>query len=269
MMNRRHFTKTLLALSSALATPSAVLAAASQKDSDASLSNRGSYQEGDTISPEIFVTDKIQNRHNLLSILENNSPNQVNVLFLFGGGSMGHNSPGGIWCPDSFEDLHILRILKDEYQDTQVGFIFVACAPVFHSKFLGFSDRLFLDQADDSDEYKDAVRVFIDSTQLAVEKGIIPQQPYYDLRLRLMMDKSPGRSPTAGTIYDWQGKFRDPDETQKYGVPNIWLLDKKGTILIPPFRGNMYHPKPGDNFQFSYSVSDVDHAIRQQLAKLQ
>ena len=268
-MNRRDFTKTLLAMSSVLATPSGVLAAASQKDSGGLLPNPGSYQEGDTISPEVFVSDKTQNRHRLLSILENNSPNKINVLFLFGGGAMGHNSPGGIWCPDSFEDLHILRTLKDAYKNTQVGFVFVACAPVFHSKYLGYSDRLFLDQPDDSLEFKNAVKLFIDSTQAALENGIIPQQPYFDLRLRLMMDSSPGRSPTAGTIYDWQGKFRDPDEKQKYGVPNIWLLDKKGTILTPPFRGNMYHPKAGDSFQISYTFSDVDHAIKQQLARAQ
>jgi hypothetical protein len=268
MMNRRHFTKTLLALGSGLATPAAAFASSGQKNNENLPSDRIDYQQGDRISSEIFVSDKSQNRHHLLSILESNSPNKVNVLFIFGGGAMGHNSPGGIWCPDSFEDLHILRTLKDEYQDTEVGFVFVACAPVFHSKFLGFSDRLFLDQPDDSEEYKNAVRLFIETTQLALEKGIIPQQPYYDFRLRLMMDRTPGRSPTTDTIHDWQGKFRDSDETQKYGVPNIWLLDNNGTILTPPFRGNMYHPVPGDNFQISYTVSDVDNAIRQQLAKL-
>lgn len=267
-MNRRDFTNTLLAMSSALATPSGVLAAASQKNSDGLLSNPGSYQAGDTISPEVFVSDKTRTRHSLLSILENNSPNAVNVLFIFGGGAMGHNSPGGIWCPDSFEDLHIMRTLKDAYQNTQVGFVFVACAPVFHSKYLGFSDRLFLDLPDDSVEFKNAVKLFIDSTQVAVENGLIPQQPYYDFRLRLMMDKFPGNSPTAGTIYDWQGKFRDPNEKQKYGTPNIWLLDKEGTILTPPFRDNMYHPKPGDSSQISYTYSDVDHAIKQQLAEV-
>ncbi len=268
-MNRRDFTKTLLAMSSVLATPSGVLADASQKNSDGLLSNPVAYQAGDTISPEVFVSDKNQARHSLLSILKNNSPNTVNVLFIFGGGAMGHDSPGGIWCPDSFEDLNIIRTLKDAYRNTRVGFVFVACAPVFHSKYLGFSDLLFLDLPDDSVEFKNAVKLFIDSTQAAVENGIIPQQPYYDFRLRLMMDRSPGNSPTAGTIYDWQGRFRDPNEKQKYGTPNIWLLDKMGKILTPPFRDNMYHPKPGDSFQISYTVSDVDHAIRQQLEKFQ
>ena len=268
-MNRRDFTKTLLAMSSVLASPSGAIAAVSQKDKDGLPLSYGFYQEGDTISPEVFVSDKTQSRHRLLSILENNSPNTINVLFLFGGGAMGHSSPGGIWCPDSFEDLHILRTLKDAYKNTQVGFVFVACAPVFHSKYLGYSDRLFLDQPDDSPEFKNAVKLFIDSTQAALENGIIPQQPYFDLRLRLMMDSSPGRSPTAGTQFEWQGKFRDPDEKQKYGVPNLWLLDNKGTILTPPFRGNMYHPGAGDSFQISYTFSDVDQAIKQQLARAQ
>ncbi len=112
------------------------------------------------------------------------------------------------------------------------------------------------------------MKLFIDSTQAALENGIIPQQPYYDLRLRLMMDSSPARSPTAGTIFDWQGRFRDPDEKQKYGVPKLWLLDSKGTILTPPFRGNMYHPGAGDSFRISYTFSDVDKTIKQQLAKV-
>ncbi|MDZ4729684.1 MAG: hypothetical protein SH820_07060 [Xanthomonadales bacterium] len=267
MMNRRGFTKNLLAMGSVLAAPSAVRAGTSQKDSPKLPPNLDAYQAGDSISPEVFVTDRNLSNHSLLSILKNNSPNEVNVLFIFGGGAMGHNSPGGIWCPDSFEDLHMLRTLKDAYQNTQVGFVFVACAPVFHSKYLGFSDRLFLDQPDDSIEFINAVKLFIHTTQAALENGIIPQQPYYDLRLRLMMDRSPGKTPTAGTIYDWQGKFRDPDENQKYGVPNIWLLDKQGTALTAPFRGNMYHPKPGDSFQISYTISDVDQAIRQQLAR--
>jgi hypothetical protein len=259
-MQRRSFNQAILAASAAIATPSVISSAM------AATSGIGPYRKGDRISTEVFVLDRMQNRHSLVSLLSGNAGTRVNLLFLFGGGDMGGNRPGGIWCSDSFNDMHILRTLTARYHDQPVEFIPVACAPVYSTKYLDFPERVFLDSPDDSAEYQEAAEAFIRSTQSAVEAGIIPIQPWYDLRLRTMMSRKPAQMPAeqTGKIYDWQGRFRAADETQTYGVPNFWVLDSEGVVLTDPFRGNIYNPH-GSEMQINYTLLDIDSAIREQL----
>ena len=114
----------------------------------------------------------------------------------------------------------------------------------------------------DSEAFKEAQEIFIDSTEDVVFDKIIPAETYYDVRLRLLFnrreDLKPGES--YGTIHDWQGKFRAPGETQKYGTPTIWLLDADGVILEEAFHGNIYQDQ-----ELSYTVLEVDKAIQKHL----
>ncbi|MFQ5676599.1 MAG: hypothetical protein ACE5G1_11925, partial [bacterium] len=83
-------------------------------------------------------------------------------------------------------------------------------------------------------------------------------------RFRLLFNRRDDLQPGAGygEVYDWQGKFRAPDETQKYGTPTIWLLDSKGTVLQQPFHGNIYQDQ-----ELNYTVLEVDKAIQKHLNK--
>lgn len=223
------------------------------------------YAQGDTISPAVFVTDMAGSQVNLASLLTG-SDSGVNVLFIFGGGDLGSGMPGHLWCQDSFEDTAILRTLYGKYQDKGVNFIAVASAPVYHSQTLGQKAGVFLTDADDSPDYQAARKAFIDSTQAAVESGILPFEPYLDARFRLMFNRRPDLVPRAeyGEVFTWQGAFRSPAETQFYGVPSFWLLDNQGRVLTSPFRGNLYHAH-GSDVTIIYTFRDIDMALSELL----
>lgn len=248
-MHRRNFNSLLLGAAAAAALPLRTGA-----------DERGAYRAGDTVDPDVFVHDRDQTRVPLRALLAPEA--RVNVLFLFGGGALGSKAPGGLWCRDSHEDAHILRTLSDRYRKAPVAFLPIACPPVYHSEWLGFPKRAFLDYADDSEEFRRAARAFIDSTQAAYDSGLLPQQPYYDLRFRLLLDLAPTQRPAAayGDIAAWHGRFRAPDEHQVYGVPAFWLLDAGGTVLAEPLRGNIYHPHEGE-LQIRYTLQDVDRVL--------
>ncbi|MEH6583333.1 MAG: hypothetical protein V7754_15440 [Halioglobus sp.] len=255
-MRRRSFNRALLMTSAAATLLPSVARSA--------LANRAiHYQKGDTISPEVFVLDKNQRQHTLLSLMRDKPGVEVTLLFLFGGGDMGKGRPGGFWCQDSFNDMHILRTLAARYQDLPVGIIPVSCAPVYSTQYLGFEKRVFLDSPAGSAEYQAAASAFIRSTQAAVDSGIIPMEPWYDLRLRTVMSRAPKKMPAqaAGPVYPWQGGFRAENEIQNYGVPNFWLLDPAGKVLSDPFMGNVYHPH-GGSVEINYTLSDIDTTIQ-------
>jgi hypothetical protein len=193
-------------------------------------------------------------------------PGSVNILFLFGGGDMGSHMPGHLWCQDSFEDTHILRTLHGKYQQQNVGFVAVAAAPVYHSKYVGAKDRVFLDAASDSRDFKTARKAFVDSTLAAQKDGILPFAPHFDARFSLLLNPAETMQPGAGygAIESWYGAFRAADETQFYGVPSFWLVDDNGKVLATPFRGNMYHPH-GAAVRINYTFSDVDKALQSKL----
>jgi len=220
------------------------------------------YSQGDSVSPGIFVTDKSGSQVHLASLLKE-AESGINVLFIFGGGDMGSGMPGHLWCPDSFEDTHILRTLYSKYQDKGVNFISVAAAPAYHTQFLGYKAGVFLTDAGSSDEFKTAEQAFIDSTMDSFDSGILPVEPYLDSRFRLMFNRSPELVPgnAYGDVLSWQGAFRDPEETQFYGVPSFWILGTGGEILSAPFRGNIYHPH-GADVSIKYTYSDIDDALQ-------
>jgi hypothetical protein len=218
------------------------------------------YGQGDEISPAIFVANKAGSRISLASLL--GAETGVNVLFIFGGGDLGAGMPGHLWCQDSFEDTAILRTLYGQYENRGVNFIAVASAPVYHSQALGHKAGVFLIDSDDSDEYKNAEQDFIDSTEAAVDNGILPFEPYFDARFRLSFNRRPDLVPREayGEVYPWQGVFRSPTETQFYGVPSFWILDNAGRVLTAPFRGNVYHPHDTDPV-IRYTYRDIDAAL--------
>jgi hypothetical protein len=224
------------------------------------------FGPGNPVPATVTVSDAAGQTQPLLALFRA-QPGNVNLLFLFGGGDLGKQFPGRLWCPDSFEDTHILRTLHAKYRDKGVGFVAVAAAPVYHSQVLGAPARVFLDAADDSVAFIAARRAFIDSTLAAKQAGILPFEPHFDLRFALLLaggDK-PQPGPGWGKRADWHGGFRASDETQYYGVPQFWLLDDEGRVLAPPFRGNVYHPHGGE-MHIGYSVRDVDATLRNLLS---
>lgn len=220
------------------------------------------YGQGDVVAPEIFVSDKTGSQVHLRSLFADAEAG-VNVLFIFGGGDLGAGLPGHLWCPDSFEDTHILRTLHGKYAAMGVNFIAVGVAPVYHSQMLGQMEGVFLTNDVSSPEYQTAEQTFIDSTMAAFDSGILPVEPYLDTRFRLMFNRRTDLAPTTeyGEIFNWQGVFRNPAETQFYGVPGFWIFDNAGKVLSAPFRGNIYHPH-GTDVTINYTFSDIDATLK-------
>lgn len=220
------------------------------------------YGRGDVISPQVFVTDRKGSEVSLRSLLQA-SNSDINVLYLFGGGDLGNDSPGHLWCPDSFEDLHILRTLVAKYADGGVNFIGVAVAPVYHSQLLGAQVGVFLNEPDDSRAFRKARHDFVESTLAAFDDGILPVEPYFDVRDRLNLARGPGLEPgdAFGPVADWMGAFRVIEGAGFYGVPSLWILSQDGEVLADVFRGNVYHGNASE-ISVNYTFSDVDAAVQ-------
>jgi hypothetical protein len=244
----------LIASAALLATPAV-----------ASAATPVSLAAGSTVPPEVTVSDQRGAPVRLRALL-GAQPGRINVVFIFGGGDLGTGQPGHLWCQDSFEDTHILRTLAEKYRG-KLGFVAIASAPVYHSGALGAPNRVFLDAADDSAEFRKARDSFVASTQASLDAGILPFQPHYDFRLRLMLNPNGRTQPGAGygEREPWVGAFRAEGETQFYGVPSYWLIDDDGTVLAEPFRGNVYHPHGGE-MRIAYTLADVDAAVARLLA---
>lgn len=225
------------------------------------------YGRGAVVSPQVFVTDRNGSEVALRSLLEAFG-SRVNVVYIFGGGDLGAGQPGHLWCPDSFEDIHILRTLVTKYAGADVGFIAVAAAPVYHSQLLGAPPGVFFNEADDAAAFIEARAAFIDSTMAAFDDGIIPIEPYFDTRYRLKLSRAPDLMPGDGfgQLADWMGAFRSASDTQLYGVPSLWLLSNDGEVLADPFGGNVYHPH-GPDVSINYTFADVDAKLQTLLAR--
>lgn len=261
-MKRRTFLQATLGLSSLLVSAkyqkgfSALAPVAESADGS-------SYQPGERISEEAFVLDRELNRNRLIDLLQERAEAAVVVLYIFGGGAMKKQKLGGIWCPDSFEDLQIPRYLHLKYNEEAVQLLPVAIPPVYATANYGLKARVFLDEPRDSELFRESAEEFIASTEQVFYDGFIPVEPFFDVRNRLLFnpreDLKPGKG--YGPVYPWQGRFRAPGEEQKYGVPTIWLLTPEGEVLEPPFHGNHYH----DSFEIGYTLVDVDRAIQKYL----
>lgn len=221
------------------------------------------YQLGSQVSEQVLVEDKDRNSRALRELITEQGK-KLNIVMIFGGGGMGYEKTdkiGGLWCPDSFEDMHILRSLVARYKD-QIGFFPIAVPPVFHSRRMGFAENVFLQADTQSNAYQEAVAAFIDSTEDAFKAGTIPLQPWYDTDFNLLVSRDLVQQRPESKQQIWHGAFRSATETQHYGVPNMWLLDAEGRVVAEPFRGNVYHPH-GDEITINYSLKDVIEAIRQ------
>ena len=261
LMNRRQFLTTGIQTSSA-ALLSLPLVSCSR--SNPQTTNQGTYQVGEQISPETFVLDSQLIQHSILELCSR-SKAKVVVLNFFGGGAMGHEKRvGGLWCPDSFEDMHIFRYLDFKYSKGDVSILPVACAPVYSSHLYGQEKGVYMNESDNSSKYKEAVDAFVESTEAAVANKYLPVRTYYDIRLRNLFNRRDDLQPGKGygPVADWQGRFRASADSQKYGTPTIWLLDENGTVLADPFFGNLYHEQP---FEIKYTVIDVDRVIQELL----
>jgi hypothetical protein len=241
-LKRRDFFKTGVGLgSAALLTKNPVtLFGATQ---DAGWLESG-ILPGEQIPSEAFVQDKDLNPRTLIDLCQNNPDAKVIVLYIYGGAVLKHPKRlGGIWCPDSFEDLYILRFTYHKYKKAPVTFLPVACPPIYSSQYYGYEERVFLDEDEDSEKFKQSARAFIEKNEEIVASGLIPTETFYDVRFRLLFNRSEKWQPGEGygTIYPWQGKFKPRAETQKYGTPTLWLLNREGVVLDQPFWGNMYH----------------------------
>ncbi|RMF57625.1 MAG: hypothetical protein D6743_18740 [Calditrichaeota bacterium] len=259
-MNRRKFLQAGLALGSTAFLNAVPLSTFSTPGGERR--DGGSYKPGEKISQEAFVSDKQLNHHKIVDLCQADPEAALNLLYIYGGGALSNSERlGGIWCPDSFEDLYVVRFVHLKYP-SEVQIIPVACPPVYSSQYYGLEERVFLDEPADSEKFKKAVQRFIASTEKVVSGRLLPVETYYDFRFRLLFNRREDLLPDKnyGTIYPWQGKFRAEDETQKYGTPTIWLLDRDGVVLTEPFHGNFYHSDP---FELSYSAVDVDQAIQQ------
>lgn len=259
-MQRRNFLRTGIALGSSFLLnkiPLTLYSSSLEENPDSA-----SYKPGEQISPDAFVLDKDQNAHKILDLVkESGAP--LTMLYIYGGGAMNKlDKLGGIWCKDSFEDLYVLRFINAKYDDSQVKILPVACAPIYSTKYYDLPDRVLLDEPDTSEAFKEAVQTFIDSTEDVVFDGFIPTETYYDVRLRLLFNRREDLKPGKGygEIYEWQGKFRAPGETQKYGTPTIWLLDSTGVIVEDAFHSNIYQDQ-----ELQYTVLEVDKAIQRHL----
>lgn len=226
------------------------------------------YDLGSQISEQIRVQDRNGSELSLRQLISRQEQN-LNVVFIFGGGGMGHEKTmdtGGLWCPDSFEDMKILRSLHSRYENS-LGMVAIAIPPVYHTQKLGFENRVLLDSSKQSAEYQRAKNAFIESTQAAFSNGTIPIQPVYDAEFNLLISAEQQQSRIANQpIEQWHGAFRSANETQSYGVPNLWLVDKQGNVVAKPFRGNVYHAD-GNDIEINYSLNDVLAKIDELLNK--
>lgn len=259
-MRRRNFLKSSIGLSASaflLTQKSALIAKGVNMHED---DEAFSYQVGDKISSEAFISDGEKKHHTLVSLCSESLPT-LNVLYIFGGGALGREGKtGDIWCQDSFEDLSVLRYLKSKYEIEPIQFIPVACPPIYSTKYYGYDEGLLLNNSDDFEKVIEATDKFIETTMKAFDSGFIPVKPYFDFRYRLMFNRNEEYTPGKGygEVYSWQGKFRAENEFQTYGVPTIWLLDAEGKVLAGPFSGNVYHSDP---YQISYTIKDIDEAV--------
>lgn len=227
--------------------------------------SEATLRPGENIPAKAFVLDKNLESQSILALCSREPKSKVTLLYIYGGRVPKQDDRlGGIWCPDSFEDLHIVRYLHLKYQPEQLRILPIACPPVYSSQHYGFEQRIFLDEPDDSQKYQDGAAAFIDNTEKLFVEGLVPVPSYYDIRQRLLFNRREDLKPGAGygMIHQWQGIFRGSGDTQRYGTPTIWLLDGNGKVLAAPFWGNYYHSDP---FQIRYTVIDVDKAIEQNL----
>jgi hypothetical protein len=217
------------------------------------------YEAGARIDEDIFVLDAEQRAIPLVSLLKR----RVNLLFIFGGAE-GTGTPR-LWCGDSQRELPTLDRLRERYRRGGVGVIPVAVPPVYSEQNHGYDEGAFLKAAESDPAYIAAVAGFVSQTEKLRKKGGLGADPlYFDPRFRLLDNPTQGgHVPAYGRVYAWQGRFKACGDAQRHGTPAWWLIGMDGTVLRPPFWGNVYE---GDSKTVRYVFEDVARAIDAALA---
>lgn len=226
------------------------------------------YQVGDQVDGTTLLLDNEMRPRQLKDLIEPET--KVVVLIIFGAGFAtppegAHRGP--FWCEDSFDDLSVQRALYSALKNEPVQFIPVATPPVYNPAPFGWEDNVFLDQPDESEAYKEAVRSFIAATERQVESGLIPfPKVYYDPKFRLAQNKKQRElGPGFGKIYDWQGKLKWSLDSRRYGTPTLWILDGDRTVLTEPLFGNDYDSDPPEiNYEFRDTRELIEKWLRNQ-----
>jgi hypothetical protein len=224
------------------------------------------YRVGERVSGDVFFLDAAGERQTLASQVSDFT--RLVYLVLFGGSfrSKPRGKRGELWCEDSVDDLVLQRAIYLNYADKGVTFVPVAAPPVYDSPRYGFPENVFLTEPESSSLYRDAVRVFIKRTEALKDDGTIPYDPvFYDPRFRLLDNPSEHEHvPAYGEVLPWQGRFKGPGDTQRYGTPTLWLLSRELQVLREPFFGNQHEHVP---LLVSYTVRDVAAALDEALAR--
>jgi hypothetical protein len=217
------------------------------------------YAAGARIDEDVFVLDAEQRAIPLVSLLRR----RVNLLFIFGGAE-GAGTPR-LWCGDSQRELPMLDRLRERYRGKGVGVIPIAVPPVYSEKNHGYDEGGFLKAAESDPVYIAAVAGFVAQTEELQKKGGLGADPlYFDPRFRLLDNPRQGpHVPAYGPVFPWQGRFKACRDAQRHGTPALWLIGMDGTVLCPPFWGNVYE---GDAKTVRYVFEDVARAIDAALA---
>jgi hypothetical protein len=194
-------------------------------------------------------------------ILDLVGPNdRVLVLCVYGGGSA---KPGagkaGLWCEDSLFEMANVRHAIARFADRPVRFVGIACPPIFHDEKFGYAAGSF---AADHPQHAASVARFVESTRAARDTGVLPfPELWFDPTLRLMQAvKTDAPRPLA---LDGTGALRAPDEVQTYGTPTLWILDRDGKVLAPPFCRNNWEK----DRELRFTARELEDAIEAALAR--
>lgn len=185
---------------------------------------------------------------------------RVLVLCVYGGGSA---KPGagkaGLWCEDSFFEMANVRHAIARFAERPVRFVGIACPPIFHDEKFGYAAGSFV-----AEHPAHAVTVarFVEATRAAQDAGVLPfADLWFDPTLRLMRAvKADAPRPLA---QDGAGALRAPDEVQTYGTPTLWILDREGKVLAPPFLGNNWEK----DRELRFTARELEDAIEAALAQ--
>ncbi|NIM41478.1 MAG: hypothetical protein GTO74_09680, partial [Hydrogenophaga sp.] len=64
---------------------------------------------------------------------------------------------------------------------------------------------------------------------------------FFDPRFRLLADpRLEHAAAVTGPTPTWQGRFKWYEDTQTYGTPTIWVLERERDVHGPPFFMNVY-----------------------------
>ena len=213
--------------------------------------------------PETVVWDASLQPLRLADLLSPET--RVVVVIMFGGASKRPQPTepyrGGLWCPDSYQDLRLQKELIRSFRDRPVQFLAVAVPPVFGSASHGYRDGVFLEASLSSLYHEEAV-AFVRATRHALHTGVLPFSkiffdPRFELGKKPDLPASAERSSAA-----WRGKLKWHLDDRKYGLPTLWLLDPAGQILREPFYGNDYTETPP---KLEYDFDQIKAAIESYL----